>query len=189
MQVVNHGANVSTADSHVSEHVAGQVRTNWVGLIDEWATRFFHELDYEREAQNGMLFKEQMASLDGIVVADVYQHLSNKQVLTTVWVQGQSFCITHMWSGTESLSLHQACTALVVTLLDHCSPTTSPLVSCWCVMRTNDTPDVLESRLASCKTLTGLPASMPCDKGSFVSDQLYCECLLQTYKLTRNLIS
>lgn len=99
MQVVNHGADVSTADIHVSEHVAGQVRTNWVGLIDEWATRFFHELDYEREAQNGMLFKEQMASLDGIVVADVYQHLSNKQVLTTVWVQGQSFCITHMWSG------------------------------------------------------------------------------------------
>ena len=71
-----------------------QVRTNWVGLIDEWATRFFHELDYEREAQNGMTFKEQMAHLDGIVVADVYQQLSNKEVLTTVWVQGQhcTFC-------------------------------------------------------------------------------------------------
>jgi hypothetical protein len=69
-----------------------QVRTNWVGLIDEWATRFFHELDYEREAQNGMTFKEQMAGLDGIVVADVYQHLSNKEVLTTVWIQGESFC-------------------------------------------------------------------------------------------------
>ncbi len=67
-----------------------QVRTNWVGLIDEWATRFFHELDYEREAQNGMTFKEQMAGLDGIVVADVYQQLSNKEVLTTVWMQGQS---------------------------------------------------------------------------------------------------
>lgn len=59
-----------------------------MGLIDEWATRFFHELDYEREAQNGMTFKEQMAGLDGIVVADVYQHLSSKDVLTTVWMQG-----------------------------------------------------------------------------------------------------
>ena len=68
-----------------------QVRTNWVGLIDEWATRFFHELDYEREAQNGMTFKEQMAHLDGIVVADVYQQLSNKEVLTTVWVQGRQW--------------------------------------------------------------------------------------------------
>ena len=61
-----------------------QVRTNWVGLIDEWATRFFHELDYEREAQNGMAFKEQMAGLEGIV----YQQLSDKRVLTTVWVNG-----------------------------------------------------------------------------------------------------
>ena len=37
-----------------------------------------------------MTFKEQMAALDGIVVADVYQELSNKEVLTTVWVPGQS---------------------------------------------------------------------------------------------------
>ena len=69
------------------------MRTNWVGLIDEWATRFFHELDYEREAQNGMTFKEQMAGLEGIVVADVYQDLSNKEVLTTVWVEGKQSTI------------------------------------------------------------------------------------------------
>lgn len=65
-----------------------QVRTNWVGLIDEWAARFFHELDYEREADNGMTFKQQMEGLDGIVVADVYQQLTNKRVLTTAWVDG-----------------------------------------------------------------------------------------------------
>lgn len=69
------------------------MRTNWVGLIDEWATRFFHELDYEREAQNGMTFKEQMAGLEGIVVADVYQDLSNKEVLTTVWMEGMQSTI------------------------------------------------------------------------------------------------
>ena len=59
-----------------------------MGLIDEWATRFFHELDYEREAQNSITFKEQMAGLEGIVVADVYTQLSNKEVLTTVWMRG-----------------------------------------------------------------------------------------------------
>ena len=64
-----------------------------MGLIDEWATRFFHELDYEREAQNGMTFKEQMAGLEGIVVADVYQDLSNKEVLTTVWMEGMPSAI------------------------------------------------------------------------------------------------
>ncbi|KAL3139585.1 hypothetical protein ABBQ38_003904 [Trebouxia sp. C0009 RCD-2024] len=84
-----------------------QVRTNWVGLIDEWATRFFHELDYEREAQNGMTFKEQMAGLDGIVVADVYQDLSNKEVLTTVWVQGEKL------SESTAGDVRELCTTLL----------------------------------------------------------------------------
>ena len=69
-----------------------QVRTNWVGLIDEWAGRFFHELDYEREAENGMTFKQQMVGLEGIVIADVYQQLTNKMVLTTAWVEGTTLC-------------------------------------------------------------------------------------------------
>ena len=104
-----------------------QIRTNWVGLIDEWATRFFHELDYEREAQNGMTFKEQMAGLDGIVVADVYQHLSNKEVLTTVWIQGQSFCDnvnTQLWQ--TCLLLHtdvHVMSSLLLLLYTHvCIP-------------------------------------------------------------------
>ncbi|KAL0055837.1 hypothetical protein WJX82_004897 [Trebouxia sp. C0006] len=84
-----------------------QIRTNWVGLIDEWATRFFHELDYEREAQNGMTFKEQMAGLDGIVVADVYQHLSNKEVLTTVWMQGEKL------SESTAGDVRELCTTLL----------------------------------------------------------------------------
>ncbi|KAA6425975.1 MAG: eyespot assembly ABC1 kinase family [Trebouxia sp. A1-2] len=84
-----------------------QIRTNWVGLIDEWATRFFHELDYEREAQNGMTFKEQMAGLDGIVVADVYQHLSNKEVLTTVWIQGEKL------SESTAGDVRELCTTLL----------------------------------------------------------------------------
>ncbi len=96
-----------------------QIRTNWVGLIDEWATRFFHELDYEREAQNGMTFKEQMAGLDGIVVADVYQHLSNKEVLTTMWMQGQPFCIA------VNMQLWQTC--LLLHIDAHVS-----LVCCCC---------------------------------------------------------
>ena len=34
-----------------------QVSTDWVGLIDEWARRFFHELDYDREARSAMQFQ------------------------------------------------------------------------------------------------------------------------------------
>ena len=42
-----------------------------------------------------MTFKEQMAGLEGIVVADVYQDLSNKEVLTTVWVEGMQLAAEH----------------------------------------------------------------------------------------------
>ena len=31
-----------------------------VGLVDEWAARFFEELDYVNEGENGMLFSEMM---------------------------------------------------------------------------------------------------------------------------------
>ena len=65
-----------------------QVRSDWTSLIDEWAGRFFHELDYEREAINSTVFKQQMAGLDGIFVADVNVQLSNKEVLVTSWVPG-----------------------------------------------------------------------------------------------------
>ena len=36
------------------------IRTDVVGLLDEWAARFFEELDYVREGNNGILFAKQM---------------------------------------------------------------------------------------------------------------------------------
>lgn len=66
------------------------MNTDWVGLIDEWAGRFFQELDYEREASNAAVFRDQMAGLRGITVAEVYPGLTNHEVLTTAWVQGHS---------------------------------------------------------------------------------------------------
>jgi hypothetical protein len=41
------------------------VTTDWAGLIDNWAVRFLHEMDYSREANNALVFKEQMAQLQG----------------------------------------------------------------------------------------------------------------------------
>lgn len=34
-----------------------EVNTDWAALIDSWAVRFLHEMDYTREAANGMLFR------------------------------------------------------------------------------------------------------------------------------------
>lgn len=37
-----------------------QIKTDIVDLLDEWASRFFEELDYVKEGNNGTLFAEQM---------------------------------------------------------------------------------------------------------------------------------
>ena len=37
-----------------------QVSIDVVGLVDEWAARFFEELDYVNEGENGQLFSEMM---------------------------------------------------------------------------------------------------------------------------------
>lgn len=37
-----------------------QVATDVVGLVDEWAARFFEELDYINEGENATRFAEQM---------------------------------------------------------------------------------------------------------------------------------
>jgi hypothetical protein len=34
-----------------------QVKTDWASLIDNWAVRFLHEMDYTREAANAELFR------------------------------------------------------------------------------------------------------------------------------------
>jgi len=67
---------------------AAQVKSDWVGLIDEWAGRFFQELDYEREAASAATFAAQMADLPGITTPDVRPDLSSHTVLTTAWVPG-----------------------------------------------------------------------------------------------------
>ncbi|KXZ44555.1 hypothetical protein GPECTOR_65g173 [Gonium pectorale] len=61
----------------------------WAVVLDDWATRFFEEMDYQLEAQNTMAFKQQMASLQGISVATVYPELTTRKVIVTEWVEGE----------------------------------------------------------------------------------------------------
>lgn len=37
-----------------------QISVDVVGLVDEWAARFFEELDYINEGENGTIFAEMM---------------------------------------------------------------------------------------------------------------------------------
>ncbi|KAL2632941.1 hypothetical protein R1flu_004420 [Riccia fluitans] len=67
-----------------------QIATDVVGLVDEWAARFFEELDYVNEGNNGTRFAEQMkVDLPQVVVAKTFHKYTSRRVLTTEWIEGE----------------------------------------------------------------------------------------------------
>ncbi|KAK9137926.1 hypothetical protein Sjap_008520 [Stephania japonica] len=67
-----------------------QISVDVVGLVDEWASRFFEELDYVKEGKNGMLFSEMMRKdLPQVVVPKTYHKYTSRKVLTTEWIDGE----------------------------------------------------------------------------------------------------
>ncbi|KAK8945872.1 hypothetical protein KSP40_PGU009559 [Platanthera guangdongensis] len=67
-----------------------QVSIDVVGLVDEWASRFFEELDYVNEGENGTQFAEMMKKdLPQVVVPKTYQRYTSRKVLTTQWIDGE----------------------------------------------------------------------------------------------------
>ncbi|XP_047332893.1 uncharacterized protein sll0005 [Impatiens glandulifera] len=67
-----------------------QVSIDVVGLVDEWAARFFEELDYVNEGENGMIFAEMMKKdLPQVVVPKTYRKYTSRKVLTTQWIDGE----------------------------------------------------------------------------------------------------
>nr|CAB3451492.1 unnamed protein product [Digitaria exilis] len=68
----------------------GQVSVDVVGLVDEWAARFFEELDYVNEGENGTYFAEMMKEdLPQVVVPKTYHKYTSRKVLTTQWIEGE----------------------------------------------------------------------------------------------------
>lgn len=65
-------------------------RADIVGLLDEWAARFFEELDYIREGDNATRFAEMIrADLPQVVVPKTYPEYTTRRVLTTEWIEGE----------------------------------------------------------------------------------------------------
>eukprot|EP00887_Chlorella_sp_A99_P006706 scaffold3.g6706.t1 len=72
-------------------------RADVVALLDEWAARFFEELDYVREGENGTRFAESMRvdlpqarpGAQGVVVPRTYAEYTSRRVLTTEWLDGE----------------------------------------------------------------------------------------------------
>ncbi|KAG2482850.1 hypothetical protein HYH03_018241 [Edaphochlamys debaryana] len=67
-----------------------QITTDVVALLDEWAARFFEELDYVHEGQNSERFAAQMREdLPQVVVPRTYFEYTSRRVLTTEWLDGE----------------------------------------------------------------------------------------------------
>lgn len=67
-----------------------QISIDVVGLVDEWAARFFEELDYINEGNNGTQFAEMMRKdLPQVVVPKTYSKYTSRKVITTEWVEGE----------------------------------------------------------------------------------------------------
>jgi len=74
----------------VNRVMKGQQRTDIVALLDEWAERFFEELDYVREGENATIFAEQMKDdLPQVKVPATYSEYTSRRVLTTEWLEGE----------------------------------------------------------------------------------------------------
>ena len=67
-----------------------QVNTDVVALLDEWAERFFEELDYVKEGENATQFAASIKDdLPQVVVPRTYAEYTRRKVITSEWLEGE----------------------------------------------------------------------------------------------------
>jgi len=64
-------------------------RTDLVSILDEFAARFFEELDYRLECENGMIIRDNMRGIKNIIVPKNYPELTRRKVFVTEWIDGE----------------------------------------------------------------------------------------------------
>ncbi|MGF1495525.1 MAG: ABC1 kinase family protein [Elainellaceae cyanobacterium] len=65
-----------------------QLKSDLVGIMDEFGARIFEEMDYTQEGLNAERFAELYGHLQDIHVPRIYWQYSNRRVLTMEWVTG-----------------------------------------------------------------------------------------------------
>lgn len=69
---------------------AQTTNTDFVALLDEWAMRFWDELDYETEAEYGNEFGDALQrDLPQVVIPRAYTAYTTRKVLTLQWIDGE----------------------------------------------------------------------------------------------------
>ena len=69
-----------------------QIKTDFPALIDEWASRFFEELDYIKEGNNGIRFLDFMAKELPQVWRKLHRLFSHSKFLSVT--EGPNACVT-----------------------------------------------------------------------------------------------
>ena len=64
-------------------------RLDAVELLDEFAFRFYQELDYVEECKNGIKMKEQMKILPNVVIPGNFPEYTSRRVHVAEWVDGE----------------------------------------------------------------------------------------------------
>ena len=64
-------------------------RLDAVALLDEFAYRFYQELDYNLECENGLKIREQMSVLPSVVIPNNYPQYTSRRVHVAEWIEGE----------------------------------------------------------------------------------------------------
>ena len=104
-----------------------QLNSDLVALVDEWATGFISELDYEQEARNSQLFSESIKRTplgDKVFAPEVLTELSSRRVLTTRWVDGVKIEQVNSSSASSfcALAMNSYLTMMLETGVLHADP-------------------------------------------------------------------
>ncbi|XVF29905.1 hypothetical protein REPUB_Repub16aG0010700 [Reevesia pubescens] len=78
---------------------AGKFNTDLQAVIDEWASSLFREMDYKKEANNGLKFRRLYGGIKDVFVPNMYLEHTTPRVLVMEWVEGQKL------SGVKDLYL------------------------------------------------------------------------------------
>ena len=64
------------------------IRSDLVGILDEFAGRLFEEVDYTQEGRNAEHFAQLYSYLPEIYIPKIYWEYTNRRVLTMEWITG-----------------------------------------------------------------------------------------------------
>ncbi|XP_043809296.1 uncharacterized aarF domain-containing protein kinase At1g71810, chloroplastic isoform X2 [Manihot esculenta] len=68
---------------------AGKFNSDLQAVVDEWASSLFREMDYVKEANNGLKFRKLYGGIQDVLVPEMHMKLTTQKVLVMEWVEGQ----------------------------------------------------------------------------------------------------